>query len=72
MSGPVRRIVIWWLRRETAEKRAAARRPAQLLDEAATRISGQGGRIENLVSAAEFDDVAANYRQVAGFLRKGI
>lgn len=43
--------------------------PERVLDIAAARVRGPEDRIEDLLSAAELEEVAANYRQVAGFLR---
>ncbi|MFH6565644.1 flavin-dependent oxidoreductase [Pseudomonas kulmbachensis] len=45
--------------------------PEQVLDIAAARVKGPEDRIEDLISVEELEVVAANYRQVAGFLRKG-
>lgn len=44
--------------------------PEQVLDIAAARVKGPEDRIEDLISAEELEEVAARYRQVAGFLRK--
>lgn len=44
--------------------------PEQVLDIAAARIKGPQDRIEDLISPAELEEVAARYRQVAGFLKK--
>lgn len=44
--------------------------PEQVLDIAAARVKGPEDRIEDLISAAELEAVAANYRQTAGFLKK--
>lgn len=43
--------------------------PERVLDIAAARMRSPEDRIEDLVSAAELEEVAAGYRQVAGFLR---
>lgn len=43
--------------------------PERVLDIAAARVRGPEDRIEDLLSAAELEEVAANYRQVAGFLK---
>jgi 2-polyprenyl-6-methoxyphenol hydroxylase-like FAD-dependent oxidoreductase len=44
--------------------------PERVLDIAAARVKGPSDRIEDLISAAELEEVAASYRQVAGFLKK--
>lgn len=44
--------------------------PERVLDIAAARIKGPEDRIEDLISAAELEEVAASYRQVAGFQKK--
>lgn len=44
--------------------------PERVLDIAAARVRGPGDRIEDLISAAELEEVAAGYRQVAGFLKR--
>lgn len=44
--------------------------PEQVLDIAAARVKGPEDRIEDLISAEELENVAAHYRQVAGFLKK--
>jgi 2-polyprenyl-6-methoxyphenol hydroxylase-like FAD-dependent oxidoreductase len=44
--------------------------PERVLDIAAARLRGPEDRIEDLLSTAELDEVAADYRKVAGFLRK--
>lgn len=44
--------------------------PEQVLDIAAARVRGPEDRIEDLISAAELEEVASRYRQVAGFLKK--
>jgi 5-methylphenazine-1-carboxylate 1-monooxygenase len=46
--------------------------PERVLDIAAARIKAPDDRIEDLISAAELEEVAANYRQVAGFLKKAV
>ncbi|CAN7507140.1 flavin-dependent oxidoreductase [Bosea sp. LjRoot237] len=46
--------------------------PERVLDIAAARIKGPGDRIEDLISPAELEEVAASYRQVAGFLKKAV
>ncbi|WID99839.1 flavin-dependent oxidoreductase (plasmid) [Bosea vestrisii] len=43
--------------------------PERVLDIAAARVKGPEDRIEDLISAAELEEVAASYRQVAGFIR---
>lgn len=44
--------------------------PERVLDIAAARVKGPEDRIEDLVSAEELDEVAARYRQIAGFTKK--
>lgn len=44
--------------------------PESVLDIAAARIKGPEDRIEDLISPAELEEVAASYRQVAGFLKR--
>lgn len=44
--------------------------PEQVLDIAAARVKGPEDRIEDLISPAELEEVAARYRQIAGFLKK--
>jgi 2-polyprenyl-6-methoxyphenol hydroxylase-like FAD-dependent oxidoreductase len=44
--------------------------PERVLDIAAARVKGPSDRIEDLISADELEEVAASYRQVAGFLKK--
>ncbi|MGE7472570.1 flavin-dependent oxidoreductase [Bosea sp. NPDC003192] len=46
--------------------------PERVLDIAAARVKGPEDRIEDLISAAELEEVAASYRQVAGFVRKAV
>lgn len=46
--------------------------PERVLDIAAARIQGPLDRIEDLISPAEMEAVAASYRDVAGFQRKAI
>ncbi|AZO78280.1 MULTISPECIES: flavin-dependent oxidoreductase [unclassified Bosea (in: a-proteobacteria)] len=46
--------------------------PERVLDIAAARIKGPADRIEDLISPAELEEVAASYRQVAGFLKKAV
>ncbi len=46
--------------------------PERVLDIAAARVKGPEDRIEDLISAAELEEVAASYRQVAGFIRKAV
>ncbi len=43
-----------------------------VLDIAAARVRGRDDRIEDLISPAELEEVAASYRQVAGFLKKAV
>jgi 2-polyprenyl-6-methoxyphenol hydroxylase-like FAD-dependent oxidoreductase len=45
--------------------------PERVLDIAAARVKGPDDRIEDLITAAELEDVAANYRNIAGFQRTG-
>ncbi len=44
--------------------------PEQVLDIAAARVTGPDDRIEDLITAEELEEVAANYRKVAGFHKK--
>ncbi|KAB2758395.1 flavin-dependent oxidoreductase [Brucella anthropi] len=44
--------------------------PEQVLDIAAARVKGPEDRIEDLISAEELEEVAARYRQIAGFVKK--
>jgi 2-polyprenyl-6-methoxyphenol hydroxylase-like FAD-dependent oxidoreductase len=44
--------------------------PERVLDIAAARVKGPGDRIEDLISQAELEAVAENYRQLAGFVKK--
>ena len=46
--------------------------PERVLDIAASRIKGPDDRIEDLITSAELEEVAAQYRQVAGFARKAV
>lgn len=46
--------------------------PERVLDIAAARVKGPEDRIEDLISPAELEEVAACYRQVAGFLKKAV
>lgn len=46
--------------------------PERVLDIAAARVKGPEDRVEDLISPAELEEVAANYRQVAGFLKKAV
>ncbi|WP_284777904.1 flavin-dependent oxidoreductase [Agrobacterium sp. lyk4-40-TYG-31] len=46
--------------------------PERVLDIAAARIKGPDDRIEDLISPAELEEVAASYRQVAGFMKKAV
>ena len=46
--------------------------PEQVLDIAAARVNGPDDKIEDLISAAELEEVAANYRKVAGFQKKAV
>lgn len=58
---------------KTAEVVRANRRagPEQVLDIADARLSSPDDRIEDLISPAEVEAVAARYRQVAGFRKRG-
>ncbi|WFU12871.1 flavin-dependent oxidoreductase (plasmid) [Rhizobium sp. CB3090] len=46
--------------------------PERVLDIAAARVKGPEDRIEDLISAAELEEVAASYRQIAGFVKKAV
>ena len=46
--------------------------PERVLDIAAARVKGPGDRIEDLITAAELEEVAADYRRIAGFQRKAV
>lgn len=46
--------------------------PERVLDIAAARVKGPDDRIEDLISLAELEEVAADYRQVAGFMRRAV
>jgi len=46
--------------------------PERVLDIAAARVKGPDDRIEDLISPAELEEVAASYRQIAGFLKKAV
>ncbi|MDE2376271.1 FAD-dependent monooxygenase [Bradyrhizobium sp.] len=46
--------------------------PERVLDIAAARVKGPDDRIEDLISAAELEEVAASYRAVAGFEKKPV
>lgn len=46
--------------------------PERVLDIAAARVKGPEDRIEDLISPAELEEVAADYRQIAGFLKKAV
>ncbi len=46
--------------------------PERVLDIAAARIKGPDDRIEDLISPAELEEVAASYREVAGFIKKAV
>lgn len=41
--------------------------PEQVLDIAAARVKGPNDKIEDLISPKELEDIAANYRKIAGF-----
>lgn len=44
--------------------------PEQVLDIAAARVTGPDDRIEDLITAEELEEVAANYRKISGFHKK--
>ncbi|SIS99316.1 2-polyprenyl-6-methoxyphenol hydroxylase [Paracoccus saliphilus] len=44
--------------------------PEQVLDIAAARVTGPDNLIEDLITAEELEEVAANYRKIAGFHKK--
>jgi 5-methylphenazine-1-carboxylate 1-monooxygenase len=44
--------------------------PEKVLDIAAARVTGPNDRIEDLITAEELEEVAANYRKIAGFQKK--
>lgn len=46
--------------------------PERVLDIAAARVRSPDDRIEDLISATELEEVAASYRQIAGFLKKAV
>jgi 2-polyprenyl-6-methoxyphenol hydroxylase-like FAD-dependent oxidoreductase len=46
--------------------------PERVLDIAAARVKGPGDVIGDLISADELEEVAANYRQIAGFMKKAL
>ncbi|MFC0218904.1 flavin-dependent oxidoreductase [Pseudochelatococcus lubricantis] len=46
--------------------------PERVLDIAAARVKGPEDRIEDLITAEELEEVAASYRQIAGFLKKAV
>jgi 2-polyprenyl-6-methoxyphenol hydroxylase-like FAD-dependent oxidoreductase len=46
--------------------------PERVLDIAAARIKTPDDRIEDLITAAELEEVAASYREIAGFQRRAI
>lgn len=60
-------------RPKTAEVVLANRRsgPEAVLDIADARLTGPGDRVEDLVTPAEREAIAARYRQVAGFVKRG-
>ena len=45
--------------------------PEQVLDIAASRVTGPDDRIEDLITKEELEEVAANYRRIAGFDKAG-
>ncbi len=45
--------------------------PEQVLDIAAARVRGPDDRIEDLITKEELEEVAANYRRIAGFDKAG-
>jgi 2-polyprenyl-6-methoxyphenol hydroxylase-like FAD-dependent oxidoreductase len=46
--------------------------PERVLDIAAARVKGPEDRIEDLITAAELEEVAADYRRIAGFQRRSV
>jgi 2-polyprenyl-6-methoxyphenol hydroxylase-like FAD-dependent oxidoreductase len=46
--------------------------PERVLDIAAARVKGPDDRIEDLISPAEAEEVAASYRDIAGFQRRAV
>lgn len=71
--GPAGLLAYEALRRPLTTKVVLTNRqsgPERVLDIAAARITGPDDRIEDLISDAELEEVAANYRQVAGFMKK--
>ena len=46
--------------------------PERVLDIAAARVRGPEDRVEDLITAAELEEVAANYRRIAGFEKKTV
>ncbi len=71
--GPAGLLAYEALRRPLTTKVVLTNRqsgPERILDIAAARITGPDDRIEDLISDAELEEVAANYRQVAGFMKK--
>jgi len=46
--------------------------PERVLDIAAARVKGPEDRIEDLISATELEEVAASYRNIAGFVKKAV
>ncbi|WP_334184575.1 flavin-dependent oxidoreductase [Novosphingobium sp.] len=46
--------------------------PEQVLDIADARVKGPDDKIEDLITAQELEDVAANYRAVAGFQKRTV
>ncbi|MBO6560794.1 MAG: flavin-dependent oxidoreductase [Nisaea sp.] len=74
MPGPEGLLAYEAARRPaTAEIVLANRRsgPERVLDIAAARVKGPGDRIEDLISAEELEEVAAGYRNTAGFRKQG-
>lgn len=73
--GPAGLLAYEALRRPATTKVVLTNRqsgPEQVLDIAAARVKGPEDRIEDLISPAELEDVAASYREVAGFLKKAV
>lgn len=73
--GPAGLLAYEALRRPATTKVVLTNRqagPEQVLDIAAARVKGPEDRIEDLISPEELEDVAASYRQVAGFVKKAV
>jgi 5-methylphenazine-1-carboxylate 1-monooxygenase len=73
--GPDGLLAYEELRRPATSKLVLSNRrsgPERVLDIAAARVSGPDDRIEDLISAEELEEVAAGYREVAGFRKKAL